>query len=315
MNRGEPDMPPPQPAVKREEITAEGQRLQLRFTLIFMALAILPILLFIGYELSQEKGKKNNVSGGLPMVRFVESATAAGIHFRHENGASGEKLLPETMGSGCAIWDFDNDGDQDLLFVSGCAWNEAFAGSKNGGSLLLYENDGKGKFRDVSKAKGLLETFYGMGLAMGDFDNDGWTDFYVTAVGRNYLYHNQQGRGFIEVAPGAGVAGATNAWSTSAAWIDYDRDSDLDLFVCNYVEWSREIDLKINYQLPGIGRAYGPPMNFTGTVPYLFRNEGNGRFTNVAEFAGLHVTNKATGLPMAKGLGIAPVDLDGDGWI
>jgi hypothetical protein len=154
-----------------------------------------------------------------------------------------------------------------------------------------------------------------MGVAAGDYDNDGLTDVFITAVGGNRLFHNL-GRGkFADVTETAGVGGSPTGWSTSAAWIDHDNDGDLDLFVCNYVQWSREIDFEVDNRLVGLGRAYGRPWNFAGTFPYLYRNERGGRFKDVSEESGVQVKNPVTGLPMAKSLGVAPVDVNGDHWI
>lgn len=255
----------------------------------------------------------------VPAVPFVDITDAAGIDFVHHCGAKGQKLLPETMGSGCAVFDFDNDGDQDLLFVNSCDWPWSRGEGTDSGAavpgqtLALYANDGHGKFENVTAKSGLAVTLYGMGAACGDFDNDGWTDLYITAVGPNRLFRNEQGV-FRDVTEATRTAG-DESWSSGAAWIDYNRDGRLDLFVANYVKWSREIDLSQDFRLVGVGRAYGPPMSFAGTVPFLFRNDGDGKFSEVAKEAGLHVMNPNTGEPMAKTLGVAPVDLDRDGWI
>jgi hypothetical protein len=133
----------------------------------------------------------------------------------------------------------------------------------------LYRNDGQGLFTDVTAGSGLDVSFYGMGIACGDYDSDGLVDVFLTAVGGNHLFRNVGDGKFREVTSSAGVGGLLNGWSTSAAWIDYDNDGRLDLFVCNYVTWSKELDFEANYELPGIGRAYGPPMNFPGSFPYL----------------------------------------------
>jgi hypothetical protein len=181
--------------------------------------------------------------------------------------------------------------------------------------MALYHNDGHGHFTDVTKGSGLDVSFYGMGVAIGDYDNDGLDDVFITAVGGNHLFHNDGHGKFHEVTTEAGVGGATNGWSMGAAFIDYDNDGKLDLFVCNYVQWSPEIDRNASYKLPGIGRAYGPPRNFTGTFPYLYHNDGHGHFTDVSASAGVQIKDPATGLPMAKSLAVAPVDVDNDGWI
>jgi hypothetical protein len=154
-----------------------------------------------------------------------------------------------------------------------------------------------------------------MGVATGDYDNDGLSDVFITTVGGNHLFRNQGHGQFREVTQAAGVSGLPDGWSTSAAWVDYDNDGRLDLFVCNYVRWSVEKDLAASYELPKIGRAYGPPRNFHGTFPYLYHNEGNGHFSDVSAKVGLQIKDPATGLPMAKSLAVAPVDVDNDGWI
>src|SRR5712692_1427884 len=251
----------------------------------------------------------------IPAAKFTDITAAAGISFLHNNGAYGEKLLPETMGGGVAFFDFDNDGDQDLLFINSTWWPWKIPAGKAPTTLALYRNDGYGHFEDVTAGSGLDVALYGMGVAVGDYDNDGLPDVFVTAVGGNHLFHNEGNGKFADVTASAGVGGAPTEWSTSAAWIDYDNDGRLDLFVCNYVRWSRELDLQANNTSPGIGRAYLPPMNFQGTFPYLYHNEGNGKFTDVSRASGVQVTNPASGLPMAKSLALAPVDIDNDGWI
>ena len=249
-----------------------------------------------------------------PPGQFSDITQAAGIDFVHENGARGERLLPETMGGGVAFLDYNRNGHQDLLFINSDTWpHDRIPGERRPNALRLYENDGDGNFREVTAAAGLDGiSFYGMGVAAGDYDGDGWTDIYVTALGFNRLFRNTGGA-FIDVTQSSGVAGGENTWSTSAAFMDYDNDGLLDLFVVNYVEWSRETDFEVDYRLAGIGRAYGPPSNFEGTQPYLYRNNGDGSFSEVGAEAGVHVTNPATGFPVGKGLALAPVDLDEDG--
>ncbi|MDP6892558.1 MAG: CRTAC1 family protein, partial [Verrucomicrobiota bacterium] len=149
----------------------------------------------------------------------------------------------------------------------------------------------------------------------GDYDNDGLPDVYCTAVGSNRIYRNLGGGKFTDTTRLAGLAGGENEWSTSAAFADIDNDGDLDLFVCNYVRWSREIDFEVNYTLIGVGRAYGPPTNFQGAFPSLFRNDGDGKFTDISRSAGVQIRSSATKVPMAKSLGVSPVDLDEDGWV
>jgi hypothetical protein len=250
-----------------------------------------------------------------PLAKFTDITTQANIHFTHNNGASGEKFLPETMGGGVAFLDFDNDGHQGLLFVNSTFWPGHIPTGKQPTTSALYRNDGKGHFTDVTAGSGLDLSFYGMGVAVGDYDNDGLPDIFFTGVHGNHLFHNQGKGKFSEATATANVGGAADGWSTSAAWIDYDNDGKLDLFVCNYVRWSEELDRAASFELPQIGRAYGPPRKFQGTFPYLYHNEGNGRFRDVSASTGVQVKDPATGLPMAKSLAVAPVDVDNDGWI
>ena len=246
----------------------------------------------------------------VPVVPFTDVTAAAGIDFVHVNGAEGEALLPETMGSGAAFFDFDRDGDQDLLLVNSTGWNAA---PETGPTMALYENDGAGRFADRTAALGLATSFYGTGVAVGDVDSDGWVDLFISAVGSNRLFRNVEGARFEDVTVRAGVAGAASEWSSSSAFFDADGDGDLDLLVGNYVRWSREIDIEVGYQLTGVGRAYGPPVNYGGTTLDLYRNEGSGVFVDVSEQAGLHILNPASDAPVAKTLGLAPVDIEGDG--
>jgi len=250
----------------------------------------------------------------IPSVPFTDITQAAGITFVHTNGAAGDKLLPETMGGGCAFFDFNGDGHQDLLFVNSCHWPGQQPPDQPLPTMALYENDGTGRFTDVTADSGLDQTLYGMGVAVGDYDNDGWSDIFISTVGENRLYHNEHGR-FVDATDRAGVAGDPQQWSTSCAWLDYNNDGLLDLFVSNYVQWSREIDISLEHTLDGVNRAYLPPHSFEGTFPYLYRNDGNGTFTDVSSKAGIQVNNPATGVPMAKSLGVAPIDFDKDGWM
>ncbi|MEO8352788.1 MAG: CRTAC1 family protein, partial [Chthoniobacteraceae bacterium] len=203
-------------------------------------------------------------------------------------------------------------GDQDLLLVNSTDWPWSPKRTKH--TAALYRNDGRGKFADVTAGSGLDVDLYGMGAAIGDYDNDGRSDVLLTGIEGNRLFHNEGDGKFRDVTVEAGVAGSSDDWSTSAAWFDIDNDGDLDLFVCHYVAWSRESDLAINYQLAGIGRAYGPPMNFPGAFSALYRNEGSGKFTDVSSASGVQVKNGVTGEPVGKALGVAPVDLDDDQW-
>jgi hypothetical protein len=250
----------------------------------------------------------------VPAARFTDITAEAGIGFVHASGATGEKLLPETMGGGVAFLDFDNDGRPDLLFINCTSWPWDSAANSPPSTPVLYRNLGDGRFGEVTPGSGLDVPIYGMGVAVGDYDNDGWVDVLITSVGGNRLFRNLEGR-FLEVTQSAGVGGDPRDWSTCAAWVDYDNDGDLDLFVGNYIRWSRQIDAEVGYKLVGIGRAYGQPTNFEGAFPRLFRNDGSGTFTDVSADAGVQVRNTATGVPLAKSLGVAPVDLDKDGWM
>jgi len=253
----------------------------------------------------------------VPAVPFTDVTAEAGIDFVHVNGAAGEALLPETMGAGGAFFDVDRDGDQDLLLVNSTTWDAVLSGAEAGPgagpTMSLYENDGAGRFADRTAGSGLEVSFYGTGVAVGDVDGDGWTDVFVSAVGPNRLFRNVGGTRFEDVTAAAGVGGAATEWSSSSAFFDADGDGDLDLLVGNYVRWSREIDIEVGYQLTGVGRAYGPPLNYGGTTMDLYRNDGSGAFTDVSEEAGLHILNPATDTPVAKTLGLAPVDIEGDG--
>jgi hypothetical protein len=249
-----------------------------------------------------------------PAARFVDVTAEAGIDFVHDNGAFGERLLPETMGGGVAFLDYNNNGHQDLLFVNSDHWSFApDSESPRPNALSLYENDGDGNFRDVTDQAGLGGLhFYGMGVAAADLDGNGWVDLFVTALGRNRLFRNEQGR-FVEITDQAGVAGGEESWSTSAAFFDANNNGHLDLWVVNYVQWSRAIDIEVDYRLTGIGRAYGPPTNFAGTRSYLYINNGDGTFAERGEQAGIARLQGVNGEPTGKGLALVPMDFDGDG--
>jgi hypothetical protein len=247
-----------------------------------------------------------------PRMPFTDVTRASGIDFVHRNGAYGEKLLPETMGGGVAVLDIDGDGHPDLLFVDSGEWPWHAKGAARS-SLRLYRNDGKGHFSDVTQGSGLEASFYGMGVAIGDFDNDGRDDIVVTGVGALRLYRNLGGGKFADVTRRAGLAAAPGDWNTCAAFVDVDGDGLDDLFVCRYVQWSRDIDKRVDYRMTGVGRAYGPPNNFPGAFSALYRNRGDGTFEDISARAGIQVTNPATGKPMGKALGVVALDANGDG--
>ena len=265
-------------------------------------------------EIAKPEGREKSVVSA-PKVIWTDITAQSGLNFVHTSGAKGEKLLPETMGSGCAFLDYNNDGHQDILLVNCCHWDPALVAS-DPTPIKLYQNDGKGSFTDVTKETGLEVTVYGMGVACGDYDNDGNVDLYISCLGENKLFKNENGK-FVDVTSSAGVAGDSKSWSSACGWFDFDKDNDLDLLVCNYVDWSREFDAAQDFTLVGTGRrAYGRPQNFKGTFPTLYRNDGNGRFTDVSQQAGVRVLNQsATNSPLAKSLGLVFEDFDDDGFI
>ncbi len=249
----------------------------------------------------------------IPEIQFTDITQAAGIDFVHENGAAGEKLLPETMSGGGAFFDFDSDGDQDIVCVNSSVWPWTTPQPNELPTQALYENDGKGNFTNITPGSGLDVSFYGNGVACGDFDNDGKVDLYFTAIGKNRLFHNQGGGKFVDVTEKAGVAGADDQWGTSCGWFDYDLDGDLDLMVANYLEWSPEKDRSMEFTLDGSLRAYGRPTDFRGAFPVLYRNDGDGRFSDVSKEAGIQIANADTGEPLAKSLGLTFADVTADG--
>jgi hypothetical protein len=236
-----------------------------------------------------------------PGFRLVDVTAAAGLQFRHNNGAYGGKLLPETLGSGCAFIDYDADGWQDILVVNGMDW----PGHKRQRSTLrLYRNNRNGTFTDVTRAAGLDVELYGMGVAVGDFDNDGFPDVFVTCVGQSRLFRNSGKGRFVDVTRTSGLGGR-EAFSTSAMWVDVDRDGLLDLFVCNYVRWSAEHDVFCS--VDGKRKSYCTPEAYRGETCWLFRNRGNGTFEDLTATCGIFDSS-------SKALGVALVDHDQDGW-
>src|SRR5690349_16621549 len=238
--------------------------------------------------------------GGLDF-QLTDVTAAAGIAFRHNNGAFGSKFLPETMGPGCAFLDYDSDGWLDILLVNGANW-PGRRGPRT--TMALYRNNRNGTFTDVTERAGLSVEMYGMGVAVGDYNNDGFPDLLVTAVGQNRLFRND-GRGrFIDVTDKAGLGGRT-AFSTSAMWFDFDRDGLLDLLVCNYVKWSPAHDVFCS--LDHKRKSYCTPEAYHGETCWLFRNRGNGTFEDVTASSGIFDST-------SKSLGVALLDYDRDGW-
>lgn len=249
----------------------------------------------------------------IPTIPFTDITATAGIDFVHENGAAGEKLLPETMGGGGAFFDFDNDGDQDLLCVNSSLWPWATEKPAQPPTSALYANDGKGRFTNVTAGSGIDVPMYGNGVACGDVENDGDVDLFISCLGANHLFLNQgQGR-FLDATATAGVAGDSTAWSTSCGFFDVENDGDLDLFVCNYIQWDRETDKGMNFTLDGQLRAYGRPTDFKGAFPVLYLNDGKGVFTDASVQLGVQVRDPNTGAPLSKSLGVTFPDLNADG--
>jgi len=236
-----------------------------------------------------------------PGFRLVNVSAQAGIHFHHNSGAYGGKLLPETLGSGCAFLDYDGDGWQDILLVNGMDW----PGHKRQRSTLhLYRNNRNGTFTDVTHSAGLDVEMYGMGVAVGDYNNDGYHDIFITCVGQNRLFRNTGKGTFIDVTHSSGLAGR-QALSTSALWFDFDRDGHLDLLVCNYVKWSAEHDVFCS--LDGKRKSYCTPEAYHGETCWLFHNRGDGTFEDVTAPSGIFDAS-------SKSLGVAMLDYDQDGW-
>jgi hypothetical protein len=233
---------------------------------------------------------------------FTDATTQAGIEWRHVNGESSEKFLIEAMGGGVAFVDFDHDGLPDLLFVTGGETPKSSHGDPPRNAL--YRNLGNGTFEEMASKAGVDRIpFYGMGIAAADFDNDGYPDLYLTGYPASALFHNNRDGTFTDITEKAGVKNA-GKWAASAAWIDYDRDGRLDLFVCNYVKFSYEETHRCEYQG---ARTYCAQTAYQGDRPTLYHNNGDGTFTDVTEKAGL---TKLVG----RALGVVSIDVDDDGW-
>jgi len=233
-------------------------------------------------------------------VTFRDITKSAGINFVHNNGARGKKYLPETMGPGCAFIDYDNDGYPDILLINGRDWTSAGRSS----TPKLYHNNGNGTFTDVTARSGLGIPMFGLGVAVGDFDNDGFDDVFITALGQSHLFHNNGNGTFSDVTRAAGLWGP-NEFSTSAAWVDYDRDGKSDLLVANYVQWTVQTDIYCT--MDGVRKSYCTPEGYKGASLRLWHNLGNGKFEDATAKAGLND-------PSSKSLGIAVADVNGDGW-
>jgi len=232
-------------------------------------------------------------------VVFKDITAQAGIRFKHNAGKSGKKYLPETMGAGVAVFDYNNDGKLDILFVN----SKDFAPRGRKTTAALYRNNGDGTFTDVTAGSGLDIEIYGIGVAVADYDNDGREDVYITALDGDHLFHNEGNGKFKDVTASSGINNAS--FGTSAAWLDYDRDGKPDLFVANYVQWTQQGDLWCS--LDGATKSYCTPESYKGTSCKLYHNLGNGKFEDVSRRAGIAD-------PTSKSLGITILDYNNDGW-
>jgi len=242
------------------------------------------------------------LTGAEPGITFRDATSAAGIHFVHDNAASSEKYLIETMGAGAAWLDYDNDGWLDLYLVNSAGTKAYTPAQRLRGAL--YRNNGDGTFTDVTQRAGVEAAgLFGMGVAVGDYDNDGFPDLYIAGYGRSILYHNNRDGTFTDVTAKAQVAN-TGKWGSSAAWFDYDRDGRLDLIVANYVDFTPENN---RVCVENGHRSYCHPNKYRGQTPALYHNNGDGTFTDVSAASGI-------GAKAGNGLGVVCFDFNGDGW-
>jgi enediyne biosynthesis protein E4 len=244
----------------------------------------------------------NLLAAGDARITFTDVTASAGIRFTHNSGQSAARYLPETLGSGAAFVDVDGDGWLDIVFVNGRDWQPRGTHS----TAALYRNDGqggRGGFTDVTRGSGLDVELYGIGVAVGDYDNDGRDDLYITAIDGDRLFHNEGGGRFRDATAASGIRNAS--FGTSAAWLDYDKDGRLDLFVANYVQWTAKGDLWCS--LDGVTKSYCTPESYPGTSSKLFHNLGGGRFEDASRRAGVDDRT-------SKSLGVTVLDYNGDGW-
>ncbi|MGE4620494.1 MAG: CRTAC1 family protein [Planctomycetota bacterium] len=325
-DNGQDPQPEPAEEQQNDEIIATAFR---------RSLQIFAIITLIGvgiYGLNRPDGNQKEIekenlepvlsrqnTNQLPDLHFTDITRQAGIEFIHDSGARGEKLLPETMGSGAVFADLDGDGDPDLLLGSGRPWPWTQEAPQKS-TVRMWINDGlySGSFTEVTDLWNLQLDVYCTGLAVGDVDADGDLDLFVAALGQDLLLLNQENpdgtsRAFQIQDSSSGVSGPENAWSTSSTFFDADGDNDLDLFICEYVRWSRQKDIDVDYRLTGVGRAYGPPTNFEGSNCRLLLNDGSGHFEDVSVAAGLHISSGKSSV--AKSLAVIPVDINKDGAI
>ncbi len=238
------------------------------------------------------------------VIKLVDITKSSGITAERTNGAFGKRWMPETLSGGAAFLDYDNDGWQDILLIKG-AYMPGKTPSDGQPTIALYHNNRNGSFTDVTQELGLGIRMYGMGVSIGDFDNDGYDDIFLSAIGKAKLFHNMPdgkgGRKFVEITDKSGIS--DTGFSTSSAWVDYDRDGKLDLIVCHYVKWSPETDVFCGTTI----KEYCRPTVYPGESCRLYHNDGSGHFTDVTKKAGLFNPN-------SKGLGVCVCDIDGDGW-
>src|SRR5436190_15476997 len=234
-------------------------------------------------------------------ITFRDITAQAGIRFTHNKGAFGKKYLPETMGPGCAFIDYDNDGWQDVLIINGQNW-PGHPGPAT--TPKLYHNNHNGTFTDVTQKAGLAVSMFGLGVAVGDYDNDGYDDIFISALGQSRLFHNNGNGTFTDATKPAGLWGP-NEFSTGAAWVDYDRDGKLDLVVANYVQWSINSDLFCT--LDGTRKSYCTPESYKGSSARLWHSLGGGKFEDATQKTKFYE-------PTSKSLGLAVLDYNGDGW-
>jgi len=263
--------------------------------------AVASFLLLLLFAYKMQFPSRAGAQGAEADATFQEATAKAGVRFAHNNGAFGKKYLPETVGPGVAFIDYDNDGWPDIFLVNGADWPGHLAKHT---TPKLYHNNHDGTFTDVTHKAGLDVEMYGIGVTVGDYDNDGYDDLFITAYGQSRLFHNNGNGTFTDVTQKAGLSGV-NEFSTSAAWVDYDKDGRLDLVVGNYVQWSPEKDLYCT--MDGKNKSYCTPESYKGTSVRLWHNDGGGKFSDVTQKAGL-------GEPTSKTLGVAVLDYDNDGW-
>jgi hypothetical protein len=286
-----------------------------RYGFFWLMVCAIGLLWLPGHGESQNQSATHHVSAPakakdkIPIPgNFVDVTAKLGIHFKQEASPTSKKYLLETMGSGVALFDYDNDGRLDIFFANGARIDDPTPKStvpqKDGSKYWnrLYHQKSDGTFEDVTEKAGLAGNGYSTGVAVGDYDNDGFDDLFVAGYGHSTLYHNNGDGTFTDVTASAGVAGS--GWATSAAWVDYDNDGRLDLVVARYMEW----DFDDIYCGQGARfRSYCHPDAFKPASVLLYHNDGNSKFTEVAQKAGM-------GKP-GKGLGLAIADYDHDGWM